>query len=337
MSAPQASAERVLHGDPDDAGVVDRARRVELTVVVPVTGNPANVAAIYEEYAPALAGVRGLVEFVFSIEPGGRSHVRDLQPLIDRGEPVRVVQAGRVGEANLLRAASERSSSDLILTLPAYRRVEAAALPDLLRAIEGGADLVVARRWPRSDGVLSRLSNRVFNSIVRRFVGPAANDIASGVQAMRRKVIEGTPLYGDFFRFLPVLAGRAGFVVVEVDAAQHPADRRRKLPRPWTYAERLIDLAGLFFLTRFTERPLRFFGLFGGGLAAVGGVMLAVLLFQRMFAGQGLSGRPIVLVAIIAFTLGIQTIALGLIGEMIVHLHASRGRRYRLSDPEREP
>jgi len=308
-----------------------------LCVIVRVTERPVPLDEIYREYAPPLRSLDREVEFVFAMEPWARGLAPPVEALAEAGEPLRVMEVTRgLGEANLLRHAATRSRGDIVLTLPAYHRVEAAALPALVREIDAGADLAVACRRPRTDGWLSRFQSRVFNAILRRLVGHTTSDVACGVEAMRRSVIEETPLYGDFFRFLPVLAVRAGFKVTEVDAPQHARDARTRVYRPGTYVRRLIDILGLFFLVRFTEKPLRFFGLVGGTLSIGGGGLLAVLFVQRVFGGVALADRPILLVAIIALTLGVQAIALGLIGEMIVHLHATPMRRYRVFEADEE-
>lgn len=346
---PGRSLMRVAKGPPttSDPGAAADARATAsppadgppyVSVIVRVTERPVPLDEIYGEYAPAIAELDGGFEFVFALEPRSRPLADALRPLIERGEPIRIVEAPRgLGEANVLCFAADRSDADVILTLPAYHRVEPRAMPSLVREIAAGADLAVARRWPRADGWLSRVRSHVFNRTLRRLVGHTTSDVACGVAAMRRSVLEGTPLYGDFFRFLPVLAAREGFAVHEVDAPQHPGDLRTRLYRPGIYVRRLIDILGLVFLVRFTEKPLRFFGLVGGGLSVAGLALLLILFVQRVFFRQPLADRPIVLVAIIAFTLGVQALALGLIGEMIVHLHASRGRRYRIledDDPE---
>lgn len=311
------------------------SRRV--SVIVRVTERPSPLDEIYRQYAPPLLEHEPSTEFLFAVPPWARKLTEPLQPLIEAGAPIRIIESIRgLGEANLLREAAAHASADTILTMPAYPRVEAGALPDLFDAVAEGADFVIARRWPRTDNWLSRLQTKAFNTILRRLVGHSITDIGSGVQAMRRRVLEQTPLYGDFYRFLPVLALREGFSVVEMDAAQHPADKSTKMHRPSTYVRRLIDVLGLFFLVRFTEKPLRFFGLVGGTLAIAGSGMLVVLFIQRVSYNQPLADRPILLLAIIALTLGVQAIALGLIGEMIVNLHASRDRRYRLADRQED-
>lgn len=146
---------------------------------------------------------------------------------------------------------------------------------------------------------------------------------------MKRSVLEDLSLYGDFFRFLPVLAKREGFIVVEHEVDRHPDDKRPRVYAPGVYLRRLIDLLGLFFILRFTHKPLRFFGLVGSLFALTGCVVLAVLAIQR-FRGSGIADRPLLLFGTLMLVLGAQAIAMGLIGEIIVHLNASHRRAYRL-------
>jgi hypothetical protein len=147
---------------------------------------------------------------------------------------------------------------------------------------------------------------------------------------MRTEVLRDLPLYGDFFRYLPLLALHEGYRVDEIDAAQHAGSSAARIYGPGVYLRRLIDVLGLFFLLRFTDKPLRFFGLIGSALSVLGSVTLAVVIAQR-FQGRALADRPMFLLGVLILVLGVQSISLGLIGEIIVH-HASRRGTYRLAD-----
>jgi len=310
-------------------------RRDWISVIVPVTERPAPLAELYEEYAEPLRALERPFEFLFVTPPWYVDLSRALQPLRERGEPVRVIRVGAgFGEGTLLQVAAEHAKGELLLTLPAYYRVRAEAIGDLIAEVDAGADLAVAWRWPRRDSWLNRLQNLAFHSVLHGLVTGAIHDTACGVRAMRREVLREVPMYGDSFRFLPVLAMREGYRVKEVKAPQHERDTQPRLYSPGVYVRRLIDLLGLFFLTRFMYKPLRFFGLVGSLLSTVGGVILAVVLAQRLH-GQALAGRPILLLGVLVLTLGMQAFALGLIGEIIVHLNARSSRGYRLhSSPD---
>jgi hypothetical protein len=301
-----------------------------VSVIVPVTERPEPLAELFLEYSSPLAEEGLAYEFVFVVEPRNRERVEPLRALADRGQPVRVFEVGHsVGESVLLKLGAARSRAEVLLVLPAYRRVEASVLPELVDRVRNGADLVNCRRAPRSDSWLNRIQTRLLHLIVGGLSGGRVRDVASGVRGVRRDVLAEIPLYGDFYRFLPVIAMREGYRVEEVDAPQHARDARTRVYSPGIYLRRLIDVFGLFFLARFTFKPLRFFGMIGGILSILGGLILALLFVQRLM-GESLAGRPLLLLGVLIFTLGIQAIALGLIGEIIVHFNAANRSPYRV-------
>ena len=311
--------------------------QVDVSVIVPITERPEDLVGLYQEYSAPLAESGRSYEFIFVAEPWGRRMTEPLLELASQGQPIRVLQVGQtMGEAALLRLAANHCHAPVVLTLPAYRRVRASALGDLIQGLLEGADVVTARRWPRHDPWFNRLQGWVFHRLLGSFTRFRLRDVACGVRAMRRDVLLQLPLYGDFFRFLPLLAAREGYVVKELPVPQHEGDTSTRLYGPGIYLRRVIDLLGLFFLLRFTEKPLRFFGLLGSLLATIGGLVLAVLLYQRLH-GQGIADRPLLLLGVLLLVLGIQAVALGLVGEIIVHLHASGRRSYRLVHPPSSP
>jgi hypothetical protein len=304
---------------------------VDVSVIVPITERPEDLVELYHEYSPPLIESKRTFEFVFAAEPWCGPLVEPLRELAAQGQPIRVLQVGQtMGEAALLRLAAAHCHAPVIVTLPAYRRVQASALGDLIQSLaDGEDDVVTARRWPRRDSWLNRLQGRAFHLVLGGLTSTRLHDVACGVRAMRREVLLNLPLYGDFFRFLPLLAAREGYSVTELPVPQHERDKSTRVYGPGVYLRRVIDLLGLFFLLRFTEKPLRFFGLIGSVLATVGGGVLAVLLYQRL-NGQGIADRPLLLLGVLLVVLGIQAVALGLVGEIIVHLHASGRRSYQL-------
>ncbi|HYL30144.1 MAG TPA: hypothetical protein VEU27_09505, partial [Gemmatimonadales bacterium] len=294
----------------------------DVTVIVPVVERPTSLTALYREFAAPLRQSGRSFEFVFVSYPWFRHLTDPLGEFAAQGEPIRLIEAMQgVSETALLKLAAASARGAVLVTLPAYFQTEASAIPALLARVEAGADLAVAWRWPRRDSLVNRLQNRVLHLFVGGITGGRLHDVACGVRALRREVVQEVPLYGEFARFLPLLAMREGFAVEEVQSPVHPGAMRSRVYGPGVYLRRLIDVVGLLFLLKFTDKPLRFFGLIGSVLSGIGAIMLAVLFFQRL-AGESLASRPMLLLAVLLMVLGIQSVALGLIGEMIVHLTA---------------
>jgi hypothetical protein len=302
-----------------------------VSVVLVATGPMQPLEELYAETAAALREAGVAFDFIVIYDRVYRNRVRPLLSLVKAGEPIQVLEAAQnVGETALLRSALGHCAGSIILTLPPYRRVEPSALPALIRRVrDGGAHLVAASRSSAHDPWVNRLQRRIVHALVRSAVGGDFHDLGSGVRVMRAEVLREMPLYGEFSRFLPLLAQREGFVVEEMVVPQAVSDRHTRVYSPGIYLRRLIDLVGVFFLIRFREKPLRFFGLVGGILTITGSLMLAVMFVQRLL-GQPLADRPLLLLAVLLAVIGLQAIALGLVGEIIVHTTARRSVSYRV-------
>ncbi len=302
-----------------------------ISVVVPVVERIDDLLSVYQAFARELDTRPEDYEFLFIFD-GRFVPPAELVALAQKDDSVRLLQFARpFGETAALRLGIEKSRGDVLLTLPAYFQVQPEGIQRLLDAVEGGADMVVASRSPRLDSWLNRLQSRAFQSIVGGVSEQRFHDMACGVRAMRRDVAEALPLYGDLHRFIPALALREGFRVQEVPVPQHPGDARTRLYGPGVYLRRLLDVGAFFFLAKFTEKPLRFFGLVGSVFLGTGAVLSAVLLIQRV-EGQGIANRPALLLAVLFLALGVQLIGLGLVGEIIVHLRAPHRRAYRVRE-----
>jgi hypothetical protein len=155
-------------------------------------------------------------------------------------------------------------------------------------------------------------------------------DLGCGARAMRRQVLEELSLYGDQHRFLPILAYRQGFRVTEVEVAQSKQDRFDGVYQAREYIHRILDIVTVFFLVRFTKKPLRFFGMVGVTIFSIGTLLTLWLVVERLFLGHALSDRPALLLTSLMIVLGLQLFALGLLGELIIFTHARAIKDYQV-------
>jgi len=327
MGAPQTLMEPTA----DTSGPRTLADTGFISVVVPVVERADDLVAVYRAFGRELDARPQEYEFLFVFD-GRITPSPELVALTRENSSVRILRFAReFGETAALRLGIEKSRGDLVITLPAYFQVQPQGIHLLLDAVGRGADMVVANRSPRLDSWLNRMQSRAFHSMIGGAAEQRFHDMACGVRAMRRSVAEALPLYGDLHRFIPALALQEGFRVDEVAVPQHPGDARMRVYGPGVYLRRLLDIAAFFFLAKFTEKPLRFFGLVGS-LFLIAGTVLSLVLFIQRVDGQGIANRPALLLAVLFLALGVQLMGLGLVGEIIVHLRAPHRRQYRVRE-----
>jgi hypothetical protein len=201
----------------------------------------------------------------------------------------------------------------------------------MLDALDEDCDLVAPVRHPRVDALLNRVQSWAFNLLMRRVLRAPMHDLNCCFRVVRREVLEEITLYGDVYRFLPAMVHRTGYKVREVRVRHRAEIGGVGLFGVGVYARRFIDLVGVAFLSRYTLRPLRFFGAIGGVLTLVGGVMTTGLVVQRFLVPDTvLYQRPLFLLGLLLFVLGVQVIGFGLVGEIIIYTQARNLREYRI-------
>jgi len=235
----------------------------------------------------------------------------------------------RFGEASAFEAGFKLSLGQKIIFYTTRVRPDASDLPALLKKLNQGYDLVIGWRSPRQDGVLNRIVSRTFNFITKLISGLKLKDINSGILVMNRNVLENIQIYGGLNQFIPILAKKQGYRITEEKIAQLPG-KFRKSKSISEYLQRSLDILTVIFLTKYSKKPIHFLGFVGGVLTLFGGVIDLYLFFYRVLGYGPIAGRPLLLLGALSLVIGIQLIAMGLIGEMIIFTHARDIKEYNI-------
>lgn len=303
---------------------------VAISAIIAVGARQADAAELYAEYKAGLDALEQEYELIFVLDGPRPKFAAALRELLSRGEEFTVVSLSReFGEATALMAGFEQASGQTIVTLPSYHQVDASEIAKLVEATESN-DVAIGWRSPRAGGWFERVRRNAFHGLVGLFTRLNYHDLGCNARAFDRRVLEEIRLYGDQHRFLALLADRQGFRVKEVALRQSPKDRRENGYGSREYLRAMLDVLSIFFLVRFTKKPLRFFGMLGAVTFIVGALLVTWLVVERMFLGEGLADRPALLLASLLVVLGLQLFALGLLGELVIFTHARQIRDYQI-------
>lgn len=304
--------------------------KIEISVIIPVTEKNRHdkIQDLHRAYKQGLCSTGKTFEFIYVVDGEFPQDLEEIQELKKNGENIKLIKlAKQFGESIAITIGFEYAVGDVVLTLPAYHQIEEDEIPRIIGALDG-CDMVIAWRWPRIDNFINRVQSRVFHRIVKFMTGFQFHDLGCGVRAMRKKILEEVTIYGDQHRFLPLLVHRFGFKVREVQVKQSQKEAFQRVYSVGIYVRRLLDLLSVFFLIKFTKKPLRFFGLSGLFIFFLGVILGLYLFIQRVFLNVPLADRPIVLVSLLLIVLGIQIFAIGLIGEIVIFTHAKDLKEY---------
>lgn len=227
-----------------------------------------------------------------------------------------------------LKVGFEESCGEVIVVCGPYQQLAKESFSRLLDSLDEGTDIISPWRKGRVDPSINQFQSRLFNGIVRKITGTSLHDLSCTVKLFRREVLEETKLYGGLYRFLPIIAGQKGFKTKEVKCEHFQERGETGFYSVAEYAERIIDIFTLYFVTQFTKKPLRFFSFLGFSISIIGLAAIGYILFEKIFLAHPIGNRPVLLIAVFFLALGVQVGSMGLLGEIIAFTHGRQKPGY---------
>ena len=192
------------------------------------------------------------------------------------------------------------------------------------------ADIVSGWRRERRDNAVKIVSSRIFNRfMVRLLFGASFKDMNSGLKLYKAAAAKDLQLYGGMHRFIPLIATEMGYRVAECPVTHGERKYGVSKYSPGKIFTEMPDLLTVYFLIKYTTKPLHFFGRIGSALIALGVLCLAyltILWTQSIPIGT----RPLLLLGVLLVVVGGQTVFTGLLADLIVNVSQARRREFPL-------
>jgi len=300
-------------------------REVDLTVLVPVFNEAESIEELYGLLVETLDSMGVKFEIIFVDDGSTDGGERVMQGLHENDKRVKVIVFRRnFGKSAALSAGFEAASGAVVVTMDADLQDDPREIPNLLRKLDEGYDLVSGWKIRRKDPVSKTLPSKIFNFVTSKMTGIPLHDFNCGLKAYKREVAKSLNVYGELHRFLPVLAHWSGFRAGEVPVVHHARKYGRTKFGASRFINGFLDLIAVMFLTS-DKSPLHFLGRVAVWLLAVG-VAINGYFGIIWLMGHGLRVRPLLLFGVVLIILAMQFVSIGLLGEMIAS--ATRRREY---------
>lgn len=306
---------------------VTDGKKIMLSVVAPVYNEAPNIRPLYQEITAALEGVDQAYEIVLVDDGSTDGGFEIMRELYEADPRVVVVRFRRnFGQSAAFAAGFDHAQGEIIVTLDADLQNDPADIPRLLEKLAEGYDVVAGWRQNRRDNVIRRIPSVIANWLIARTTGVKLHDTGCSLRAYRREVVDNINLYGQMHRFIPALASWVGITLAEMPVNHRPRTRGKakygKFGLDRTFRV-ILDLVTVYFMLGFIGRPMHLFGTIGlisGGLGALIGLYLSSLKLLYGYRYQ-IGERPLLLLAILLIMIGVQFLAMGLLGELVVRTY----------------
>lgn len=291
-----------------------------ISIVVPVFNEQESLKTLWCEISQAMSNLDKASEIVFVDDGSTDSSLDLLKKIAKKDKAVRIFSFRKnQGKAEALNFGFQKAKGDIVVTLDADLQDRPDEIPKLLEKLKRGWDVVCGWRKERQDSLPKVFASRLFNSLAGFFWGLRLHDYNCGLKVLTREAAKSLRLYGGLHRFLPLLAYQQGFTVTEVPVSH---EKRRFGSSKYGFSKLWTDLPDMFtmiFLTRYSSRPLHFFGVVGGILFVIGIIILGYLSFI-WFQGQSIGRRPLLFLGMLLVLSGFQVFFTGFLADLIINL-----------------
>ncbi|MCM8823949.1 MAG: glycosyltransferase family 2 protein [Candidatus Omnitrophica bacterium] len=290
-----------------------------VSVVIPVFNEDKNIPILYEKLKNVVDNLPYHFEIIF-VDDGSEDNTFDeLKKINSLDKRIKVIKHRRnFGKASAYSSGFSYARGEFVITLDGDLQDEPKEIPKFIDKLKEGYDVVNGWKYKGKGKFLKRVPSKIFNRITSYLTGVKLHDFNCPFKGYRREVVENLRIYGDLYRFIPIIAVKRGFCVVEVKVENYPRKYGYSKYGIKRFVTGFLDLLTVLFLTKFANSPLHLYGSVGIFLSFIGGLILFHL-FTLVLRGEGIGHRPLLILGVLLFILGIQFISVGLICEMIIN------------------
>jgi len=300
---------------------------MDLSLVIPLFNEEESITELHSWICKTGDQQKLDFEIIFVNDGSTDKSLEVLHALAAEDSRVKVISFRRNhGKSAGLNVGFAAASGDVVITMDADLQDSPDEIPGLMKMInEEGYDLVSGWKKKRYDPLSKTIPTKFYNWATRRISKIHLHDFNCGLKAYKNEVIKAVNVQGEMHRYIPVLAKNAGFTKIGEKVVQHQA---RKYGSTKFGLSRFIngplDLLTLAFVSKFSKRPMHFFGLYGTLMFVIGFLAAFYIGAEKIIALQlGHKARlitenPFFYISLTTMMIGSQLFLAGFIAELII-------------------
>lgn len=296
-----------------------------LAIVIPVYNEEDSLRPLYAEIVKNLKNLTDLIDsykILFVDDGSSDDSVKVIKELAEKDPNIHaIIFRKNFGKAAALQAAFREVEEDIIITMDADLQDDPVELRNFILKINEGYDLVSGWKYNRLDPLEKRLPSKLFNKVTCKLSGVHLHDFNCGFKAYRKEVVKAIDVYGEYHRYIPVLAHSKGFKIAEIKVHHNKRQFGKSKYGFERYARGLFDAISASFLLKHYDRPMYFYGKIGLIFIVLSALLFCLPLLQKLFGIFLLINTSFFILFGLLLSMGILSFQLGHIANLIVYFN----------------
>lgn len=296
-----------------------------ISIIIPAKNEVESITPLYNELINNLKKITSNFEIIFIDDGSTDKTVDKILSLRKKDKKIKLIELrGWHGKSIALQSGFESANGEIIITMDADLQDSPEEISKFIKKINEGYDLVSGWKKVRHDPLSKTVPSKIGNTITRLLTGIKIHDLNCGFKAYRSDVVKNINLYGELYKYIPVIVEKQNYKVTEI-VVKHKKRRFGYSKFGWSRnVKGFLDMLTIVFITGYLKRPGHFFGT-AGFISFFAGFLIGIYItYLRFTTGSIQYHHPLLFLGILLIMVGIQLITTGLLAEMMININEEK-------------
>lgn len=291
----------------------------EYSVVVPIYNENGNVHILDKEIKQVMSKISKSYQIIYINDGSTDNTAEELKKL----KSVVIINLNRnYGQSTALDAGFKACRGDIVISLDGDLQNDPKDIPRLINKLKkDNLDVVAGWRKHRKDKNGIKLLTKTGRLMRHFLIKDDVHDTGCTLRVYRKEAVKSLDLQGEMHRYILALLRWKGFKIGEIEVNHRPRING-KTKYGYNKAVRgFIDLIYIWFIDKYSQRPLHIFG--ESGIASFGlGVLIELwMIYGKIFFNYDLSGNAWFILGFFFMIGGLIAFSFGIVIDLLIKIH----------------
>lgn len=295
-----------------------KEKSCKYSVVVPLKNEEGNISILDKEIKTVMKSI-GNYETIYVNDGSTDGTLNELKKLKD----VKILNLNRCyGQATALNAGFRASKGEIIITMDGDLQNDPKDISRLLKKLETeDLDVVTGWREKRKDKRTFKILTRIGMNLRRIVINDKVHDTGCTLRVYKKSAVNSLDIGGEMHRYILAILRWKGFKIGEL-IVNHRARINGKTKYGASKAFRgFIDLLYIWFLDKYSQRPLHIFGTMGLFSFFLGILIEGFAFFNKIVNNIDLSENAWFLLGFFLIIGGFIAFSFGIVIDLLIRIH----------------
>jgi len=294
-----------------------------LSIIIPIKNEEENIVPLFTELESVLVSLNTDKEVVLIDDGSDDQTGAKIKDIIREKSFAKLISFRKnFGQTAAISAGIDNARGDIIILMDGDQQNDPHDIPKLIDKLNEGFDVVSGWRKDRQDKLWTRkIPSWLANYLISRITRVPLHDYGCTLKAYRAEVLKNTRLYGEMHRFIPAYASWYGAKITEIAVNHRPRIHGQTKYNLYRTFKVLLDLIVVKFLSKYSDKPIHFFGKIGFWSLFFSFFAGLFTLYLKFFEHKSFISTPMPLLTVVLAIIGLQFILMGLLAEIMTRIY----------------